>query len=207
MVRGPRFTSAWDPHPGPAVLTSGWCWPSQALLPQSFELPISWTLFPQWRHSWPLTSLDLSYIVSFSVLPFLVPHLNLPTPPPSPASLLHFSLWHLWPSSMPLLFYPFFKAHHQKGEDSTKGSLGKTMVSPVVMYGCESWTTKKAECLKLMFLNCGVREDSWESQGQQGHQTSQSERKSTLNIGRTDAEAEAPVVWSPDVRPTHWKRC
>ena len=33
-----------------------------------------------------------------------------------------------------------------------------------------------------MLLNCGAREDSWESLGQQGDQTSQSERKSTLNI-------------------------
>ena len=28
----------------------------------------------------------------------------------------------------------------------TKGHLVKAMVFPVVMYGCESWTTKKAEC-------------------------------------------------------------
>ena len=37
----------------------------------------------------------------------------------------------------------------------TKVHLVKTMVFPVVMYGCESWTIKKAE-----FLNCGVGEDS-----------------------------------------------
>ena len=48
-----------------------------------------------------------------------------------------------------ILFYSFFKAHHQKGENSTKGSLGKTMVFPVVMSGCKSWTIKKAECLKI----------------------------------------------------------
>ena len=34
------------------------------------------------------------------------------------------------------------------------------MVFPVVMYGCESWTVKKAECKELMLLNCGVGEDS-----------------------------------------------
>ena len=33
-------------------------------------------------------------------------------------------------------------------------------VFPVVMYGCESWTIKKAECEELMLLNCGVGEDS-----------------------------------------------
>ena len=38
--------------------------------------------------------------------------------------------------------------------------LVKAMVFPVVMYGCESWTVKKAERRKLMLLNCGVGEDS-----------------------------------------------
>jgi len=40
----------------------------------------------------------------------------------------------------------------------TKVHLVKAMVFPVVMYGCESWTVKKAE--ELMLLNCGVGEDS-----------------------------------------------
>ena len=43
---------------------------------------------------------------------------------------------------------------------STKVRLVKAMAYPVVMYGCESWTVKKAECQKLMLLNCGVGEDS-----------------------------------------------
>ena len=42
----------------------------------------------------------------------------------------------------------------------TKVCLVKAMVFPVVMYGCESWTVKKAECQELMLLNCGVGEDS-----------------------------------------------
>ena len=41
-----------------------------------------------------------------------------------------------------------------------KVCLVKAMVFPVVMYGCESWTVKKAECQKLMLWNCGVEEDS-----------------------------------------------
>ena len=41
-----------------------------------------------------------------------------------------------------------------------KVCLVKAMVFPVVMYGCESWTIKKAECEELMLLNCGVGEDS-----------------------------------------------
>ena len=42
----------------------------------------------------------------------------------------------------------------------TKVCLVKAMVLAVVMYGCESWTVKKAECPKLMLLNCGVGKDS-----------------------------------------------
>ena len=44
---------------------------------------------------------------------------------------------------------------------STKVYLVKAMVFPVVMYGCDSWSIKKAERRrKLMLLNCGVGEDS-----------------------------------------------
>ena len=43
---------------------------------------------------------------------------------------------------------------------STKVHLVKAVVFPVVMYGCESWTIKTAEHRELMFLNCGVGEDS-----------------------------------------------
>ena len=44
----------------------------------------------------------------------------------------------------------------------TKVHLFKAMVFPVVMYGCKSWTVKKAELSskELMLLNCGVGEDS-----------------------------------------------
>ena len=40
----------------------------------------------------------------------------------------------------------------------TKLRLVKAIFCPVVMYGCESWTIKKAK--ELMLLNCGVGEDS-----------------------------------------------
>ena len=56
----------------------------------------------------------------------------------------------------------------------TKVHLVKAMVFPVVMYGCESWTVKKAECWRIDALNCGVGEDSWESLGLQGDPTSPS---------------------------------
>ena len=55
----------------------------------------------------------------------------------------------------------------------TKVYLVKAMVFPVVMYGYESWTVKKAACKELMLLSCGVGKDSWESLGLQGDQTSQ----------------------------------
>ena len=50
-----------------------------------------------------------------------------------------------------------------KSRDSTLPTqvhLVKVIVFPVVMYGCESWTIKKAENQELMLLNCGVGEDS-----------------------------------------------
>ena len=42
----------------------------------------------------------------------------------------------------------------------TKVHLVKAMVFLGVMYGCESWTIKKAECKEVMLLNCGIGEDS-----------------------------------------------
>ena len=36
----------------------------------------------------------------------------------------------------------------------------KTMVFPIVMYGCESWTIKRLSTEELMLLNCGVGENS-----------------------------------------------
>ena len=54
----------------------------------------------------------------------------------------------------------------------TKVYLVKAMIFPVAMYGCESWTIKKAEHQRLMLLNCSVGEDSCESLGLQGDPTS-----------------------------------
>ena len=42
----------------------------------------------------------------------------------------------------------------------TKVHLVKAIVFPVVVYGCESWTVKKAEHRRIELLNCGVGEDS-----------------------------------------------
>ena len=54
----------------------------------------------------------------------------------------------------------------------TNVCLVKAVIFPVLMYGCESWTIKKAE--EMMLSNCGTGENSRESLGQQADPTSQS---------------------------------
>ena len=56
----------------------------------------------------------------------------------------------------------------------TKVCIVEVMVFPVVTYGCENWTIKKAECQKLMLSNCDAGENSWEFLGYKGHQICQS---------------------------------
>ena len=92
----------------------------------------------------------------------------------------------------------------------TKVHLVKAMVFPVVMCGCESWTVKKAECWRIVLLNCGVGEDSDCKEMPPVHSEGD---QSWMFIGRTDVEAEAPILWPPDAKgqligrdPTHWKR-
>ena len=65
---------------------------------------------------------------------------------------------------------------------STKVCLVKAMVFPVVMYGCESWTTKKAEGQRIDAFELWCRKDSWESLGLQGDHTSPSYRRSVLGV-------------------------
>ena len=64
----------------------------------------------------------------------------------------------------------------------TKIRLVKAMVFPVVMYGCESWTVKKAECRRIDAFELWCWKDSWESLGQHRDPISPSYRKSILNI-------------------------
>ena len=55
-----------------------------------------------------------------------------------------------------------------------------------------------------MLLNCGVGEDSWESLGLQEDQTSNPEgNQSWIFFGRTDAEAETPILWPSDAK--NWR--
>ena len=55
-----------------------------------------------------------------------------------------------------------------------KVCIVEAMIFPVVMYGCESWTIRRLSAEELILLDCGTGEDSVESLGQQGDQTSQS---------------------------------
>ena len=56
------------------------------------------------------------------------------------------------------------------------------MVFPVVMYGCKSWTVKKAERRRTDAFACGVGEDFWESLELQGDPTSPFWRRSSPGI-------------------------
>ena len=51
-----------------------------------------------------------------------------------------------------------------------------------------------------MLLNCGVGEDSWESLGLQRDPTDYPKDQSWVFIGRTDVEAETPVIWPPHAK-------
>ena len=84
----------------------------------------------------------------------------------------------------------------------TKVHLLKAMVFPVVMYGCESWAIKKAEHRRIDAFELWCWRRVQDSLGLQGDQSSQSKRKVALNIGRTDADAEAetPTLWPPDAK-------
>ena len=86
-----------------------------------------------------------------------------------------------------------------KSRDITLPIKVKAMVFPVVMYGCESWTIKKTECCRIdaMVLKKTLESplDCKEIQPvhPQGNQ-------SCIFIGRTDAEAETPILWPHEVK-------
>ena len=83
----------------------------------------------------------------------------------------------------------------------TKVRLIKAMVSPVVMYGCESWTIKKAECWKIDAFEL-VLEKTLESplDWKEIQPVHPKRDQSWVFIGRTDVEAETPILWPSDVK-------
>ena len=84
----------------------------------------------------------------------------------------------------------------------TKVCLVKAVVFPVVRYGCESWTVKKAERRKIDALETVVLEKTLESpldckEIQPIHPEGD---KSWVFVGRTDAEAETPTLCPPHAK-------
>ena len=81
----------------------------------------------------------------------------------------------------------------------TKVCLVKAMVFPVVMYGCECWTIKKAECWRTdaFELWCMRRllRVPWTTR--RSNQSIPKGDQSWVFIGSSDAEAETPVLWPP----------
>ena len=81
----------------------------------------------------------------------------------------------------------------------TKVRLVKAMVFPVVMYGCESWTMKKAKCQRIDAFELWLLEETLESpldckEVQPVHPKGD---QSWVFIGRTDAKAETLILWPP----------
>ena len=84
----------------------------------------------------------------------------------------------------------------------TKVRLVKAMVFPVIMYGCESWTVKKAERWRIdAFENCGV-EKTLESplDCKEIQPVNPKGNQSWIFIGRTDAESQTPILWPLHVK-------
>ena len=83
----------------------------------------------------------------------------------------------------------------------TKVYLVKAMVFPVVMYGCESWTVKKAECQKFdaSELWCWRTLES-PLDCKEIQPVHPKGNQSWVFIGKTDAEAETPILWPPDAK-------
>ena len=81
----------------------------------------------------------------------------------------------------------------------TKVNLVKAMAFPLVMYGCESGTIKKAECQRIdaYELWCWRRLLRVPWTARKVHPKGD---QSWVLIGRTGAEAETPIFWLPDVK-------
>ena len=84
----------------------------------------------------------------------------------------------------------------------TKVHLVKAMVFPVIMYGCESWTVKKAECRKIdaFELWCWRRLLRAPWTARRSNQSILEGDQSWVFTGRTYAEAETPILWPPHAK-------
>ena len=84
----------------------------------------------------------------------------------------------------------------------TKVHLVKATVCPIAMYGYESWTTKKAECWRIDDFWTVMLEKIIESplNCKEFKPVNPKGNQSWIFIGRTDAEAETPILWPPDAK-------
>ena len=84
----------------------------------------------------------------------------------------------------------------------TKVCLVKAMIFPVVIYGCEFWTIKKAECRRIDALElwCWRRLLKVPWTAKRSIQSIVKEIQPSVFIVRTDTEAEAPILWPPDAK-------
>ena len=80
------------------------------------------------------------------------------------------------------------------------------MVFPVVMYGCENWTIKKAECWRIgaFELWCWRRLLRVPWTARRSNQSILKEISPECSIGGTAAEAETPIFWPPDANWLIW---
>ena len=85
---------------------------------------------------------------------------------------------------------------------STKVCIVKAVVFPVVMYGCESWTVKKAECRRIDGFKLWCLEKTLESplDCKEIQPVYPEGNQSWIFTGRTDAKAETPILWPPDMK-------
>ena len=84
----------------------------------------------------------------------------------------------------------------------TKVHVVKAMVFPVVMYGCESWTIKKAECQRIddFELWCWRRLLRVPWTARRSNQSILKEIIPEYSLEGLMAEVEAPILWPPDVK-------
>ena len=84
----------------------------------------------------------------------------------------------------------------------TNFHIVKAMVFPVVTYGCRNWTIKKAECRRIdaFVLWCWRRLLRVPWTARRSKQSILKEISPEYFIGRTDAEAETPILWPSDAK-------
>ena len=89
----------------------------------------------------------------------------------------------------------------------TKVHLVKAMVFLLVMYGCDNWTVKKAESQRIdgFELWCWRRPLRVPWTARRSNESILKEIQSWVFIGRTDAEAETPILWPPHAKS--WLIC